>query len=145
MATWYLSLTEQCSSGLASNYVLAWPDNLVSTNNAARLAVFTAGTATNLWLLGRGTFTVTASSTTAPGPVDNTITNNDGPISQFAPSFFQACCANYLPLVPFYRSNKYPDDLTTSDILSGDTNSPFVLSEYFYNNNEYSTGTVGVQ
>lgn len=116
MATWYLSLTEQCSYGIASNYVLAWPDNLVSGNNAAKLAFFTAGTATNSWLLGRGTFTVTATSTTAPGPVDKTFTNNESTVNQFLPSFFQACCANYLPLVPFYTSNKYADDLTTIPI-----------------------------
>jgi len=145
MATWYLSLTEQCSSGLASNYILAWPDNLVGGNDALKLASFTAGTETDLWLVGRGTFTVTATSTTAPGPVDKTLTNNDASIPNGFPSFFQACCANYLPLVPFYISNKYPDDLITSDILSGDTNSPFVLSQYVFNNTEYTTGTIALQ
>ena len=145
MATWYLSLTEQCSSGLASNYVLAWPDTLSSGNDATKLALFTAGTETDLWLVGRGTFTVTASSTTAPSPVDKTLTNNDANILYPAPSFFQACCANYLPLVPFYVSNKYTDDLTTSDILSGDTNSSFVVNQYVYNNTEYSTGTIALQ
>jgi hypothetical protein len=145
MATWYLSLTEQCSSGLASNYVLAWPDNLVGGNDAVKLAQFTAGTSTNLWLIGRGTFTVTASSTIAPGPVDKTLTNNDQTIPAGFPSNFQACCANFLPLVPFYVSNKYTDDLITSDILSGDTNSPFVVSQYVYNNIEYTTGTIALQ
>jgi hypothetical protein len=145
MATWYLSLTEQCSSGLASNYVLAWPDNLVTGNDATKLALFTGGTETDLWLLGRGTFTVNATSTTPPGPVDKTLTNNDANILYPAPAFFQACCANYLPLVPFYISNKYTDDLTISDILSGDTNSPFALSQYVYNDTEYQTGSVSVQ
>ena len=145
MATWYLSLTEQCSSGLASNYVLAWPDTLSSGNDAAKLALFTAGTETDLWLVGRGTFTVTATSTTAPGSVDKTLTNSDNNIPTGVSPLLQACCANYLPLVPFYVSNKYTDDLTTSDILSGDTNSPFVVNQYVYNNTEYNTGSLTLQ
>jgi len=145
MATWYLSLTEQCSSGLAANYVLAWPDNLTSGNDATRLANFTALTQTNLWLVGRGTFTVTAASTTAPGPIDNTITNSDNTIPLSFPVFNQPCCSNRLPLTPFYFSNKYSSDITGSDILSGDTNSPFTTDSYVFNDIEYGTGILGLQ
>ena len=33
MATWYLSLTEKCSSGTAYTFILEWPDNLSPYNN----------------------------------------------------------------------------------------------------------------
>ena len=137
MAIWYLSLTEQCSSGLASNYVLAWDDSIQTSN----LAAFTGGTFTTIPLQGRGFFTVTATSTTAPGPVDKTVTVSDGSLAGLPTPLNFACCANYIPLVPFYFANEYDDDLIGSDILSGDTNSPFVTSQYVYNNIEY--GTVG--
>jgi len=140
MATWYLSLTEQCSSGLASNYVLAWDDSIQTSN----LAAFTGGTYTTIPLQGRGFFTVTATSTTAPGPVDKTITASDGSLTGVPTPINFPCCANYLPLVPFYFANEYDDDLTGSDILSGDTNSPFVTQQYVYNNTEYLT-PAGVQ
>ena len=137
MAIWYLSLTEQCSSGLASNYVLAWDDSIQTSN----LVAFTGGTFTTIPLQGRGFFTVTATSTTAPGPVDKTVTVSDASLAGLPTPLNFACCANYIPLVPFYFANEYDDDLIGSDILSGDTNSPFVTSQYVYNNIEY--GTVG--
>lgn len=139
--TWYLSLTERCVSGLASSYVLAWPDDLTGVNSFVLLDDYTGGTLTNLVLQSRGWFDVTAISTTAPGPVDYTLTNSDDSVqgSALAPSY--ACCANYLPLVPFFFTDEYTDSWTTSDVLTGDTNSNFISSSRVYNNTVYNQGS----
>jgi len=134
MATWYLSLTERCTSGTAYSYVLGWPEGI----DDVELANYTGGTKTVLGLLSRGYFDVTTTSTTPPGTVDRTLTSNDNLDTTTSLSY--ACCTQYLPLAPFFREELEPGDYTTSSILSGDTNTNFVLTGVIQNNTYYESG-----
>jgi len=134
MATWYLSLTERCTSGTAYSYVLGWPEGI----DDVQLAFYTGGTKTVLGLFSRGYFDVTATSTTPPGTVDRTLTINDG--LDTINSLSYACCTQYLPLTPFFREELESDDYTTSSILSGDTNTNFNIVGVIQNNTYYESG-----
>jgi hypothetical protein len=136
MATWYLSLTERCTSGTAYSYVLGWPEGI----DDVQLANYTGGTKTILGLLPRGYFDVTATSTTPPGTVDRTLTINDSLDTTTTLSY--ACCTQYLPLAPFFREQLEPGDYTTSSILSGDTNTNFTITGVIQNNTFYDSNFI---
>jgi hypothetical protein len=134
MATWYLSLTEKCTSGTAYSYVLAWPDNLVGINDATKLSFWTGGTYTVLQLGGRS-FDVT-SITTTPSPADYTLSNNDTQGVGFI-VFNGPCCTNKLPFVPFLIKTT-PPPIIAADIISGDTSAHFLFDiSVVYNSTVY--------
>ena len=134
MATWYLSLTEKCTSGTAYSYVLAWPDNLVGINDATKLSFWTGGTYTVLQLGGRS-FDVT-SITTTPSAADYTLSNDDTQGVGFV-VFNGPCCTNKLPFTPFLVKTT-PPPYIADDIISGDTSAHFLSdTSVVYNSTVY--------